>query len=108
MVKIPLEPYPGEVHLTRDFKEFTKLYKLLMEEEYEGEQPYGATSSNQRPGYAPIYLVYAKRGYTSTLTHEFSHVLLMLFEHIQLSPNVGNGEPFAYMISHLMNKAGIK
>jgi hypothetical protein len=37
-----------------------------------------------------------------TLAHEFSHVVLHVFERCGIDPREGSGEPFCYLLSQLL------
>lgn len=50
-----------------------------------------------------VYLVFGPN--PAILAHELSHALLDVFKRIGHSPIEGDGEPFCYMLSTLMEEA---
>jgi hypothetical protein len=98
--KILLTPYPGCVVVVRTRREHDRQYRRMFGKSYTGDAKLGLTT--HRPGECE-FLVFARSA--SSLAHEFGHVLLDLFEHIKSNPIEGNGEPFCYMLSHLMDEA---
>ncbi|MDZ4341707.1 MAG: hypothetical protein U1E51_04630, partial [Candidatus Binatia bacterium] len=53
--------------------------------------------------YATEYLVWASS--RLVLVHEFSHAVLQLFDHTGIDPCEAGGEPFAYLLEHLLAEA---
>jgi hypothetical protein len=106
--KISLKPYPGEVIFCSDKAEFERLYKKISGKPHQiGHDVGGRTVEFGAKGKRPwTFLIFAKR--KDTLAHEIGHVLLRLFEYIGSDPREGDGEPFCYMLSHLMTEAGAK
>lgn len=99
MQEISLSPYPGRILLTRDFEEFKRHYKKLIGEPYTRTKTPGTTA--RLDGHR--FLVHAARDKNNnTLAHELSHVILDTFDLIGSDPRGGNGEPFCYMLSHLL------
>ena len=106
MKKILLTPYYTYLTLTRSQPEFLRAYRRLTKQDYGTPMHhavYGLTITMTSKGAADSYLVYAKS--VSDLAHEFAHVILKLFQEINSDPREGGGEPFAYMMSHLMEEA---
>ena len=102
MKKIMLTPYAGYVLLARSEAEFKRLYQRELKEPCAHAVGRGVTVRTAlKSGYA--FIVYAKD--TPALAHEFGHVLLDLWKYIGAAPQEGNGEPFCYMMSHLMEQA---
>lgn len=104
MKKILLTPYYSFVLLTRTVPELKRAYRRIAKKPLEmSDNTFGITISLSRKRNVDAYLVYAHS--TSDLAHEFAHVILRLFKEIGLDPTEGNGEPFCYLLSHLMGKA---
>ena len=105
MKKLSLRPYHGTVWVC-DYEELKKAYKKLTHKQYPYTDPKGGGryitiefgSLGDR-----IYLVWASE--FAYLAHEFSHVLLKVFETIGHDPTTGDGEPFCYMLSQLLLEA---
>lgn len=100
--KILLRPYAGYVLIAKTKKEFLQLFK-----KHEGHDctfPIGQGVTSRMPlKRGQLFIIYAKDN--PSLMHEFCHVLLDLFEYIQANPTGCNGEPFAYMMSYLVEEA---
>lgn len=105
MKKILLTPYNSHVIVTRTRPELERVYRRLTKKKLENapHNAHGLTYTLEHKGCTDVYLVYAKS--TSDLAHEFGHVILNLFKEIGCNPTEGNGEPFCYMLSHLMDEA---
>ena len=109
MKKIPLTPYPGEMLLTRCPKEFARAYRRLTGEAYRHEVSTGGVSVKMiSTTHEDVELVYVEPKRNDYLAHEIGHVLLRLFKSIGSDPADGSGEPFCYMLSELMRRAGKK
>ena len=107
MKKLKMTPYPGLILLCSSFEEFTRVYRRLSAEEY----PHGATHGStvkmeSKVDYSSIFLIHYDS--VSTLAHELSHAVLDLFDDIGINPVEACGEPFAYMLSHLLDAATSK
>lgn len=109
MKKIPLTPYPREVRVFRNAAELERAYKKFTGRTYDGVSKtsvgHCVLAMPKKRGRA-AYLVFGKGA--PELAHEFGHVLLDLFSYIRSDPTEGNGEPFCYMLSHLMEEAARK
>jgi len=107
MKKILLTPYHSHVVVTRSVAEAKRVYKRITKKYLElAHNTYGVSIELERKGFANTYFVFARS--TSDLAHEFGHVLLWLFKKIGSDPAEGGGEPFCYMLSHLMDEAARK
>lgn len=104
MRKILLTPYPGAVVLTRTRREFEREYKRISGNSC--TLPLSTTGRMQPftwDRYASVYLIFAPQ--VSTLAHELSHAILALFNDIGIDPRQNGGEPFCYLLGHLMDEA---
>lgn len=105
--EISLRPYNGKLFLAKSRKDYestsTKLFKTpdVLTCDMAGR----FTGGEGKDGMW-TYLVWAKD--TPQLAHEFSHVVLHVFERCGIDPRSGNGEPFCYMLSQLLLDAGEK
>lgn len=108
MKSLSLRPYPGKVIVFSSLKELRKYYEKLTGEKF----PFRTEKSggqfikmvhDSELAKNTKWLVYGKKPHV--LAHEFSHVLLKVFEMIGAEPGCGNGEPFCYMLSQLMLEA---
>ena len=105
MKKIPLTPYPGQVLYCKNKAEFLVQFAKIAERPYDGGDNEGTTASIMKRGLPnPTFLIHAKN--VPTRAHELSHAILTLFEHVGIDPCEGDGEPFCYMMSHLMEQTG--
>lgn len=105
MKRLSLKPYPGEIILTRTEEEHAKYYKEYAGREFNEELRKGCSTKISFDDHDTVWVVYWKKDY-GTLAHELGHVLLDLFtDVIQSNPADGNGEPFCYMLSHLIDQA---
>jgi hypothetical protein len=106
MKKIPLLPYHGHLWSCESHSEMVDAYLKLTGDDY----PYPEALDNHGRYIkididdGPIWLVYAIT--SVAMAHEVAHVLLKTFDKIGHNPTQGDGEPFCYMLSHLMNEAG--
>ena len=106
MKRILLTPYPGVVHVTRTRADYQRTYRKLTGLRVDDDLPASTTGRTlplARKGYADQYLVFA--GDTGTLVHELAHVVLKLFDAIGVDPRDAGGEPFCYMLDHLLDEA---
>jgi len=101
MKKILLTPYPGYVLVARNKAEFLRGYKKHTRQDCTFPVGRGVTS-RMALNRGQLFLVYATD--LPSLVHEFSHVVLDLFGYVNADPRESNGEPFAYMMSHLMEE----
>lgn len=107
MKKIPLLPYPGFVWYCDSRKEFLDAYEELCLQQCpfapksEGGQYVKIAFDQPRE---TIWLLWATG--EVALAHELNHVLLQTFKIIGHDPTEGDGEPYCYMHSHLMEEAG--
>ena len=110
MKRILLTPYPGVVHVTRNLSDYQRVHKRLTgrADGSMHESMVGRMTPLERKGCARQYLVLARnecgRG-ASTLAHELSHVVFNLFELVGIDPAACQGEPFCYMLGHLIDEA---
>ena len=108
MKRLTLRPYPGEILLYDNFEAFQRKYKSANNGHShikDKREIWGTTVPLMRVGHAPTFLVYCQRGKPATLAHEFSHVILHVFEIVGMDPRTSEGEPFCYMLSSLLQEA---
>ena len=108
MKEIPLDPYPGILIVCETKKEFRDKYKQMTGSNMEKgllDNVLGRACKLQNSK-VTAYLVWGEGPFD--LIHELTHCVLYLFEQIGVDPRDGNGEPFCYMMDHVMTKAGIK
>ena len=104
MKRIPLTPYPGTLLLAESLSEFKHEFKRRTGGEADVEVgTVGRTQELVAHNGARAYLVFATG--VPTLVHELSHVVLNLFEYINVDPRDGRGEPFCYLLDHLVGQA---
>jgi hypothetical protein len=108
MKEISLKPYPGRVLFCREKAEFERAYKRITGKPHTIEAGVaGRTQEFLANRHKPwTFLVWAPR--SDIMAHEFSHVVLQVFHHIDSDPRDGHGEPFCYLLGHLMKEAGAK
>ena len=106
MKRIPLSPYPGQLIVAKDWAEFREIFKEYTFDECDHGRADGTTIKLMSKQGTTHYLVHAKRESSrSTLAHELGHVVLFLFKDVGIDPADGGGEPFCYLLSHLMEEA---
>ena len=105
MKRISLAPYTGDVYYAKTYAEMRKLHLRMTGREPDCAEVgvNGAMIALEKRGYAPNYLVFGSR--PSTVAHEMSHVALEVFSNIGTDPRTGGGEPFCYLLGHLMDEA---
>lgn len=105
MKELSLQPYNGSIALCSSIEEMQSIFTKRTGAPW----PYGETGGgryvkldfdDQRK---ILWLVYADC--TATLAHEFSHVLLKTFKFIGHDPCEGDGEPYCWMLSYLLEAA---
>jgi hypothetical protein len=107
MISISLKPYHGEIRLCKTVGRFKAEYKALSGEVC----PYGVKKDDGLyvkmacAGEPVVWLISA--GNIKVAAHEFAHVLLHVFNDIGHDPRQGDGEPFCYMLSHLLDEASL-
>jgi len=100
--ELSILPYPGRAFLARNRKDFVKAHALLFKRAaniYETTDGICAWQADDE-GYS--YLLWGDD--RDTLSHELSHLILDVFQRIGIDPREANGEPFCYMLSHLLNQ----
>ena len=108
MKKLTLRPYPGEILLYDNFEAFQRRYKSMNgghSHVHDKREIWGTTVPIMHEGCAPTFLVYARKNWPATLAHELSHVILHTFGIVGIDPRAAEGEPFCYMLSHLIEEA---
>lgn len=110
MKKLPLRPYPGEVWYCSTVADFKRAHRKRTGLPVPGDEvphPRGGITVRMATEAGilaeVVYVVYA--GDAPTMAHEFGHVLLQLFNDIGHDPTAGDGEPFCYLLSTLMEEA---
>ena len=107
MKTIPLSPYPGVVYFTEDAAEYRRKFKKLTSRPADlRHNALGQTAQLHARGYPNSYIVLAREDETgATLAHEMAHVCLDLFKDLGMDPAQNNGEPFCYLLDHLISEA---
>lgn len=103
--KVSLRPYHGCVFLCATRESLADEYKRWTRSEYPyQDDPLGGryVRIETRSG-NPVWLIWG--GTTTALVHEITHVLLHTFGRIWHNPTEGDGEPFCYMLSAIMDEA---
>lgn len=102
--RLSMRPYPcGEVWVCKSMKVLKREFEAITKEKWSHEKPSEGLCVTVNNNGECVYLVYAPR--VSILAHELSHAILDAFDHIGSDPRDGNGEPFCYMLSTLMEEA---
>ena len=99
MKKISLQPYPGEIWHCVSKKEYQKTHKKVFKKKDNIKGVSGRASGSFAKG---TYLIWGKTH--DTLLHEISHALLFLFEAVGIDPREANGEPFCYLLQHVVRE----
>jgi len=102
--KLSLRPYPcGEVWVCKSMKVLKREFEAITKEKWSSEQATEGICVTVNNSGSCVYLVYAPR--PAILAHEICHALLDAFDHIGSDPRSGEGEPFCYMLSTLIDEA---
>lgn len=107
MKKLSMAPYPSRILLCSTRKEFLRVYRAMSGIHYPGVDAKGTMVELHHDRKGEIVALIHASG-AATLAHEFSHAILNTFERIGIDPREANGEPFCYMLSHLMEQAAKK
>lgn len=108
MKELSLRPYHGKAIVCSSLKELRREYKKCTKQEYPFEDcPDGGryVKLDGSDG-SIIWLVWGAN--FKCVVHELTHVLLHTFGSIGHNPTDGDGEPFCYMLSALMDEAKTK
>lgn len=102
IITLSLRPYPGIIKLCPNRKTFYQEHLKLFGEKgkdltYNKGRMSGKYSDKD---HFPTFLVWAEN--SATLAHEFSHVILHIFDDTGIDPREANGEPFCYLLSQLL------
>jgi len=101
---ISLQPYPGELFVTKNRAAFSSVHKQLFGNDCElGPMQNGCASTGTDRWDRYTHLVYAHDA--PVLAHELAHVIFALFSSLRINPCDSNEEPFCYMLSHCLEKA---
>ena len=102
IIELSLAPYPGRVFIVLTRAAYEKKHKSLFgcEDKLNSFQM-GRFTGHRPDGGVWTYLVWAKD--QSSLVHELSHVVLEVFDSAGIDPRGCGGEPFCYMLSHLLD-----
>jgi len=106
--ELSITPYPGRAFLAKSRKDFLKAYSALFNQKCDledGTDGYCAYGQHSKDG-SVIYLLWAQGMKTPILAHELSHLIFMIFERVGIAPLSSGGEPFCYMMTHLLRQAG--
>jgi hypothetical protein len=101
--EISLQPYPGRLFVAKTIK----AYEVAHLEIFKTPDVITCSQSGSFTGGEGLdgkwtYLVWASH---NSLAHELSHVVLHVFGLCGIDPREASGEPFCYMLSHLMLEA---
>lgn len=104
MKEVSLRPYNGRLFVAATKKEYEDQHVMLFKEAdvLSCAQDGRMTGGEGKDGNW-TYLIWAKR--PAHLAHEISHVVLHVFDRCGIDPREANGEPFCYMLQHLMVEA---
>lgn len=102
--RLSLRPYHGTIHACYSLRELRAEYERI------AKQPYPFDDCPDGGRYIKldgsdgdiVWLVWGKT--FRCVVHELTHVLLHTFGHIGHNPTEGDGEPFCYMLSALMDE----
>lgn len=101
MTEISIRPYTGRLFFCHSVADYERTHKRIFKTpdvltcNIEGRFSAGEGTDGMW-----TYVVYAES--PRVMAHEFSHVVLHVFERIGADPREANGEPFCYMLSQLM------
>lgn len=104
MKKLSLRPYHGTIHACASLRELRAEYERITKQPY----PFDDCADGGRyikldgSDGGVIWLVWGAS--FKCVVHELTHVLLHTFGHIGHNPTEGDGEPFCYMLSALMDE----
>lgn len=104
MKELSLRPYHGRLFVVKSADEYQRQHKRLFKKP---DVLTCATAGRMMGGEGKdglwTYLVWADKPHLQA--HEFSHVVLHVFERCGIDPREACGEPFCYMLSQLMLEA---
>jgi len=105
--EVSLRPYPGVLYVAPDAKIYERAHKKIFNEpDPLNVSQAGRFSGGKGPDGMWTYLIWAPR--PDILAHELSHVILHLFERLNIDPREARGEPFCYLISQLIEDVNNK
>jgi len=106
MQELSLRPYTGRLFLAKSVKDYERGHKKLFKtpDVLSCAQDGRFTGGEGKDG-KWTYLIFVRN--QPALAHEFSHVVLHVFERCGIDPIAGNGEPFSYLLSQLLHDAGV-
>lgn len=101
--EIPLRPYPGVVFVTKDRKAFQLAAKELLgrDEDLRGK----AGRFIQGPSSYHFHTAIVWWTKPEVLAHELAHVVFGVFDCVGVRSDLGNEEPFCYLLSQLYLEA---
>lgn len=94
--KVPIYDYRVEVVIFDDFKEVMNKYPHIATREMKG-------CAAECIG-LPVSKLIVPHNDKSTLVHELEHIKNIIWKHIGYTPQVGNDEPDAYLMSYLVEQ----
>lgn len=104
--QLSLRPYHGTIHVCNSLESLQAEYRRITGQEYpfndDGNGRYIKLDGDNGD---VLWLAWGDS--IKSLVHELSHILLHTFGHIGHDPTQGDGEPFCYMLSALMDECGI-
>lgn len=104
MRELSLRPYNGRLFLASSTKDYeTAHIRIFKTPDVLSCTQAGRFSGGEGKDGMWTYLIWGKS--SPQLAHEFSHVILHVFERCGIDPREANGEPFCYMLSQLMMEA---
>lgn len=103
--EISLRPYPGCILLCRSLSELKREHRRITKQVYDFAEVSGKGGVMARIDGSDGSLIYLVWGCGfRNVVHELCHVLLETFKDIGHNPTEGDGEPFCYMLSALMDE----
>ena len=103
MRELSLRPYNGRLFVAKTRKAYEKGHRRLFKTpDVLTCSQVGRFTGGEGVDGIWTYLVWAAG--PPQMAHELSHVILHVFERCGIDPREGNGEPFCYMLSQLMQE----
>lgn len=104
MKELSLRPYRGKLFFAKTAKDYEKSHvKLFSSPDIISCAQDGRFSGGEGRDGTWTYLVWGKN--SAIRAHEFSHVILHVFERCGIDPREANGEPFCYLLAQIMMDA---
>jgi len=101
MKKLSLRPYPGNLYFCKTKSDYEKGHKKLFESnDFISKNQCGRFFGSEDDNGNWTYIIWGKD--FPNISHEICHVILHLFQRIEVDPRESNGEPFCYLLSQLL------